>query len=91
MVKRSRGTLSTHSRALKSKGTLGMTKIFKQFKAGDKVVLSLKAGHSGMPHPRYRGKHATVIGPQGGAYVVEIKDGNSKKRLVSNPVHLEPA
>ncbi|MCX8205919.1 MAG: 50S ribosomal protein L21e [Candidatus Micrarchaeota archaeon] len=91
MVKRSRGTLSTHSRKLKSKGRLGVTKVFKQFKPGDKVVVSIKAGHPGMPHPRYRGRHATVVATQGSAYVIEVRDGNATKRLISGPAHLEPA
>lgn len=91
MVKRSRGTLSTYSRKLKSKGQLGVTKVFKQFKPGDRVVISIKAGHRGMPHPRYRGKHATVVAAQGGSYVIEVRDGNATKRLISSPAHLEPA
>jgi large subunit ribosomal protein L21e len=91
MVKRSRGTLSTYTRTLKSRGKLGVTKIFKQFKPGDRVAISLKPGHGGMPHPRYRGKHGVIISKQGASYVVEIKDGNASKRLVSHPVHLELA
>jgi large subunit ribosomal protein L21e len=89
MVRRSRGTLSTFTRSLKSHGKLGVTKIFKIFKEGDKVTISLKAGHSGMPHPRYRGHHGTIVGRRGNSYIVEIRDGNATKRLISQPVHLE--
>ncbi|MCX8200009.1 MAG: 50S ribosomal protein L21e [Candidatus Micrarchaeota archaeon] len=91
MVKRSRGTLSTYTRSLKSQGKLGVTKIFKVFKEGDKVTICLKAGHGGMPHPRYRGKHGIIVGRQGSSYIVEIQDGGMKKRLISQPVHLEMA
>lgn len=89
MVKRSKGTLSSYTRKLKSKGKIGMTGIFKDFNANDKVVIDLKPGFSGMPHPRYRGKHATVLKKQGNAYIVEIKDGKKIKTLISYPVHLK--
>ncbi len=89
MVKRSRGALSTFTRKLKSKGRIGTTGIFKQFREGDRVVINVKPGHPGMPHPRYRGRHGVIVGEQGGSYVVEIKDGNMLKRLISRPVHLD--
>lgn len=89
MVKRSKGTLSTYTRKVKSKGKVGMTGIFQEFNTNDKVVIDLKAGYSGMPHPRYRGKHAVVLNKQGNAYIIEIKDGNKKKTLISYPVHLK--
>ena len=89
MVKRSKGTLSTYTRRLKSKGKIGMTKIFKEFNNNDKVVIDIKAGFSGMPHPRYRGKHGVIVNKQGNAYIVEIRDGNKKKTLISYPVHLK--
>jgi len=89
MVKRSKGTLSTYTRKLKSKGKVGMTSIFQEFNPNDKIVINLKAGHSGMPHPRYRGKHGVILNKQGNAYIIEIKDGNKKKTLISYPVHLK--
>ena len=89
MVRRSKGTLSTYTRKLKSKGKLGSTQVFKEFRDGDRVIISLKPGHSGMPHPRYRGRHAIIVGRQGSAYRVEVQDGNSRKVLISKPVHLD--
>lgn len=89
MVKRSRGTLSSYTRKLKSAKKLGVTAIFKQFNEGDRVVISIKPGHSGMPHPRYRGRHGVIVGRQGRSYKVKIKDGNSEKVLISGSVHLD--
>ncbi|MGB9634978.1 MAG: 50S ribosomal protein L21e [Candidatus Micrarchaeia archaeon] len=90
MVKRSRGTLSTYTRALTSKRKYGITAIQRQFNIGDKVVINIKGGHSGMPHPRYRGRHGTIVGKSGTSYIVEVRDGTSMKRLISRPVHLDP-
>lgn len=89
MVKRSHGTFSSYTRKLKSKKKLGVTQIFRQFADGDRVVISLKPGHPGMPHPRYRGRHGVVVGKQGSSYLVEVRDGNAKKVLISKPMHLE--
>ena len=86
---RSRGMLSSYTRSLKSKGPLGITRLFKEFKIGECVVISIKPGHPVAPHPRYRGKHGAVVEKRGKCYVVEIKDGSLKKRIISSPVHLE--
>lgn len=91
MVKRSKGTFSTYTRKLKAKKKIGIVGIYKQFKEGDRVVINIKPGHPGMPHPRYRGRHGVIVGKQGESYVVEVRDGNSVKRLISRPVHLDAA
>ena len=92
MVKRSHGTLSKRSRLLRKragKKKLGVTKLLKSFKEGQRVSIDFKSGFSGMPHPRYRGKTGIVIEKRGGAYVVQLRDGNAIKRLIIPAVHLE--
>ncbi|MEL9997749.1 MAG: 50S ribosomal protein L21e, partial [Sulfolobales archaeon] len=46
--------------------------------------------HGGMPHRRYFGKVATVIGRRGRAYEVEVFLGNKRKVLYVLPEHLRP-
>jgi large subunit ribosomal protein L21e len=41
-----------------------------------------------MPHRRFHGKTATVIGKRGRCYEVEVKLGNSKKILIAGIEHL---
>ena len=43
-----------------------------------------------MPHPRFNGKIGEIIGRQGRAYVVQIRDGNKIKRLIVRSEHLRP-
>ncbi|MEW6329497.1 MAG: 50S ribosomal protein L21e [Candidatus Micrarchaeota archaeon] len=91
MMKRSRGLVSKRSRLLRKragKKYLGMGKLTKSFELGARVCIRHESGQGGMPHPRYRGRHGVVVGKQGGAYVVEIQDGNMKKRLIIPAVHL---
>jgi large subunit ribosomal protein L21e len=73
----------------RDRGKVKITKILQEFNIGDKVVIDQEpAIHKGMPFPRYKGLAGTVTGKQGGAYVVDIKDGGKKKQLIAAPVHL---
>jgi len=73
------------------KGRLGVPKLVKKFKVGDVVAIDLKPDQSGMPHPRYRGRHGVVVGKRGKAYVVKLKFMSAVKELVVPAVHLEKA
>jgi len=42
-----------------------------------------------MPHPRFKNAAGTILKKQGEAYLVEIKDGNKTKKVVSYPIHLK--
>ena len=43
----------------------------------------------GMHHPRFQGKTGIVLGKQGTNYKVQIKDGNTKKIMITHPIHLK--
>lgn len=89
-MKRSRGLLSGGTRKLRKKKRTTISEIVKEFKIGDKVVIETKVG-PGMPHPRYKGRYGVIVGARGKAYVVEVTDGSSKKKLIASPVQLMPA
>ncbi|MFH0817960.1 MAG: 50S ribosomal protein L21e [Candidatus Micrarchaeota archaeon] len=90
MTKRSVGKLSKRSRLLRTRNRTRTTisRIIREFKDGDTVSIDLKSGHSGMPHPRYRGLTGVVVGKQGSACLVVVKVGNAEKTLIIPPVHL---
>ncbi len=90
MAKRSRGKLSKRSRLLRKKNRVGVTigAIIREFKNGARVSIDPKSGHSGMPHPRYRGLTGIVVGKRGNACVVKVGVGDSEKELTIPPVHL---
>jgi len=46
--------------------------------------------HRGMPNPKFHGKTGKVLGQRGRAYVLEVRDGNAKKTVISLPEHLKP-
>ena len=61
------------------------------YSEGDSVAIVLDGGQQmGMPHRRFNGKTGVITGKQGRAWVIEVKDGNKQKTVVSRPEHLRP-
>ena len=48
-------------------------------------------GFSGRLQRAYQGRVGVVVGKVGRAFRVEFLDGNKRKQLIANPVHLAPA
>jgi large subunit ribosomal protein L21e len=43
----------------------------------------------GRPHRRFHGKTGLVLEKRGKSYLVEVKDGNSVKKIITRPEHLK--
>jgi large subunit ribosomal protein L21e len=86
---RSRGLLT---KEVRERGMPPITRFLQSFEVGDKVIVRLEASDPhGQPHPRYQGRTCTVVARVGRAYRIEFLDGNKRKELIANPVHLLPA
>ena len=87
------GSRNKMRKSPREKGMPPVTRYLQEFKKGDVVhidVVSSEAGH-GMPNPKFQGRTGKVIGTQGKAYKVEVRDGNATKLLLVLPVHLKVA
>ncbi len=74
----------------RQRGKLSLTRYFKVFKEGDRVVLKAEPSvQKGLYHVRFHGKQGIVKGKQGRCYKVMIKDGSKQKTLILHPVHLK--
>ncbi len=96
MVKRSRGIRSKTRYKLKRKfgerGLSPITRSLQKFNGGEKANIVIDPSiHKGQPHPRFHGLTGTVVGSQGKAYLISIKDGNKLKTLIIRPEHLKKA
>ncbi|MEM5882731.1 MAG: 50S ribosomal protein L21e [Candidatus Aenigmatarchaeota archaeon] len=92
MVKKSRGIRTKTREKLRQKAGYRptITKFLQEFKEGQKVaIVQEPSSHSGMPHPRFKGRVGKVIGKRGKSYIVEITDGNKIKKIISKPEHLK--
>jgi large subunit ribosomal protein L21e len=92
MSERSHGLFQGRTRHLArhhKPGKLSISGLLKNFKAGDKVTIVPKGNFKDIPHPRYRGRVATVVEKRGGAYVVEFNVSKRTTRtLIVNQRHL---
>jgi large subunit ribosomal protein L21e len=96
MVKSSKGfhsrTRGTLTKEVRERGMPPVTAFLQTFETGARVIVRLEASDTrGMPHPRYQGRVATVVGRVGRAFRIEFLDGNKRKQLIANAVHLIPA
>jgi large subunit ribosomal protein L21e len=73
-----------------AKGKISLANYLQEFKAGEKVILSLESAvQKGMYHPRFYGKMGKISGKKGRCYEVSITEGNNEKTVIAHPVHLK--
>ena len=86
MRKKSRDKLS---KTVRGRGISPVVRAIQEFETGAKVhVLIDPSIHKGMPHPRFHGKTAEVIGKRGRDIVLKVTDVNATKTLITLPEHL---
>jgi len=84
--RKSRGVMT---KRVRERGKLGLTRLLARYEVGEKVVINIDpAVHKGMPHKRFQGKVGTVVERRGRAYVVEIPQAKTVKRVTATPEHL---
>lgn len=85
-----RGTRKKLRKAPRNRGTPPVTRFLQKFKVGEMVAVRIDPSvHEGVPDPKFHGRTGKVIGTQGKAYLVQIKDGKMMKTLIVSPVHLK--
>ena len=73
----------------RERGTSPPQQAVEEFDDGDRVHLNIDPSTpKGQFHPRFDGRTGTVVGSQGNAYKVEIKDGGVTKTVIAAPAHL---
>lgn len=84
-----RGTRNKLRNDPRDRGTSPPQRQVEQFAAGETVHLRLDPSvPEGQFHPRFNGHTGKVVGPQGSAYKVKIRDGGTEKLLIARPAHL---
>ncbi len=83
---KSRSKLTKHPR---QKGLSPISRAIQDLPLGTRVSIILDSGVvKGQPHPRYHGRIGIVSERRGRAYIVDIRDGGSIKKVISRPDHL---
>jgi large subunit ribosomal protein L21e len=83
---KSRGKLTKHPRR---RGPPPVSRVIQDFPSGARVVIYIDPSVAkGQPHHRYHGRVGVVRERRGGAYVVDVRDGGTMKKVISRPEHL---
>lgn len=83
------GTRNKLKNSARDRGASPPQRSVQQFDDGQKVHLKLDPSvPKGQFHPRFNGRTGTVVGRQGRAFKVEIKDGSVTKTLIAAAAHL---
>ena len=84
-------TRSLLSQKPRERGKTGLSKILRNYVAGEKVVVKIDPSvHKGMPHRRYQGRVGMIANKRGKSYVVNVTQGDAVKEIIVRPEHLEP-
>ncbi len=74
---------------IREKGKVRLSKVFQEFKKGDRVCLVRELSQRGLFPKQFHGLTGTIEGKRGRAYMVRFKNGRIYKKLVIKPVHLK--
>jgi len=73
----------------RNRGLSPITHEFQMYEPGEKANIFIDPSvHRGAPHIRFHGKTGTVVGQQGHAFVLEVKDGDKIKIVCCRADHL---
>lgn len=93
MARRSKGYRSKSRKKLtkhvRERGLPPVSRVIQDFELGARVAIILDPSVAkGQPHPRYWGKVGVVREKRGRAYLIEVRDGGSIKKVISRPEHI---
>ena len=87
-----RRTRNVMQKRARERGLSTITRAFQKFDVGEKASVSLDPSiHKGQPHVRFHGRTGVVVGTQGEAYMLEVRDGGKMKHIIVRPEHLRKA
>ncbi len=84
-----RKSRSALTKKIRERGRLPLSRLLTKYEEGEKVIINIDpAIHKAMPHKRYQGKVATVVGQRGRAYILEIPQRKTVKTIITTPEHM---
>ena len=83
-------TRNKYRKNVREKGKTSISKIIQDFEIGTKARIKVDPSvHDGQPHRKFHGRTGIIVGKQGKAFMLKVKDGNNSKKVISRPEHLE--
>jgi large subunit ribosomal protein L21e len=84
-----RKSRSALTKKVREKGRIPLSRLLTSYEEGEKVVITIDSGiHKAMPHKRFQGKVATIVGQRGKAYILEIPQRKTVKTIITTAHHI---
>ena len=84
-----RKSRSALSKRVREKGRIPLSRLLTKYEEGDKVVIVIDSGiHKAMPHKRFQGKVAKIVGTRGKAFILEIPQRKTVKTIITTAHHI---
>jgi len=84
-----RKSRSALSKRVREKGRIPLSRLLTSYKEGEKVVINIDPGiHKAMPHKRFQGKVAKIVGTRGKAFILEIPQRKTVKTIITTAHHI---
>ncbi len=74
---------------VRKKGKISLSGYFKKIGIGEDVAVVVEKSVRAAFPKRIQGKSGKIIGDRGRFKIVELNDGNKKKKFIIHPVHLK--
>lgn len=88
---KSKGPRARTRDKLRARRRVAITDFVRKFETGQKAALTIDpSSHKGMPFHRFKGLTGTIVGRQGRAYILEVREMGREKKIVTFPEHLKP-
>lgn len=94
MVKKSKGfnfrTRKIFSKHPRKRGLPSLSRTLANYEVNSKVNIVIEPSvQKGRPHRRFHGKTGVVLEKRGQAYLIQVSDGKSFKKIIARPEHLK--
>jgi large subunit ribosomal protein L21e len=84
-----RKSRSALRKKVREKGRIPLSRLLTKYETGEKVVINVDSGvHKAMPHKRFQGKVATIVGTRGKAFIMEIPQRKTVKTIITTAEHI---
>ena len=75
----------------REKGLRPLRSLLIKYEIGDLVDIIIDpSSHKGMPHRRFHGKTGKIIDTRGKAFVIQVKDKDKTKQVITTRSHIRP-
>ena len=84
-----RKSRSVMTKRVREKGRIPLSRLLTSYEEGEKVIINIDPGiHKAIPHKRFQGKVATIVGTRGKAYILEIPQRKTVKTIITTAHHI---